>query len=533
LIFLISLVLVIGLAGSASAATKYFEDGDANNHLWSNRWNWADGNVPVAADNARFQINGSRCIIDANNTTAVCVYTRFPSSQTTDYIYLDIEGGTLTTTSHVTVGYSNDAWDITKDVYMTVKSGTVNCGGDLIVSYWGEGSLIVEGGTINVTGVVEVAKGTNADKGFTVHIQLDGGQINCTDFTHVRTYVPVSMDIGAGKMTITGDKVAKIQGYVGAGWMTAYHGRGSVDVSLVTGNTEVTGVPNLGVAWGPNPASAATGVYPGITQLTWGPGDWANKHTVYYGTSLDDVNALGTPVSVEQEANSYAVALVYGDTYYWRVDEVNDVTDANWPGTPWNFSTANYAVVDEIEYDDTNDLLLTWSGSGGATISLDAIVDEDSVSTASMKFGYVGNSVAERTFDPVMDMKTYAIEGLDIAFAGTLGNAVERMYVGLEDEDTNYAEVAFEDGGALAETAWTQWTVALANFEFDGVDLTKIKKLYIGFGPGASGSGTVYFDDIRAYPCRGGGGADINDDCVVNFGDFAELADQWLARQMF
>ena len=210
LIFLISLVLVIGLAGSASAATKYFEDGDANNHLWSNRWNWADGNVPVAADNARFQINGSRCIIDANNTTAVCVYTRFPSSQTTDYIYLDIEGGTLTTTSHVTVGYSNDAWDITKDVYMTVKSGTVNCGGDLIVSYWGEGSLIVEGGTINVTGVVEVAKGTNADKGFTVHIQLDGGQINCTDFTHVRTYVPVSMDIGAGKMTITGDKVAKM-----------------------------------------------------------------------------------------------------------------------------------------------------------------------------------------------------------------------------------------------------------------------------------------------------------------------------------
>jgi hypothetical protein len=60
--------------------------------------------------------------------------------------------------------------------------------------------------------------------------------------------------------------------------------------------------------------------------------------------------------------------------------------------------------------------------------------------------------------------------------------------------------------------------------------------MYIGFGQRysaeAGGLGTVYFDDIRLYSARCvpefSSVADFTDDCLVNFGDFAMLADQWL-----
>ena len=50
-------------------------------------------------------------------------------------------------------------------------------------------------------------------------------------------------------------------------------------------------------------------------------------------------------------------------------------------------------------------------------------------------------------------------------------------------------------------------------------------------GPG--GSGVVYFDDIRLYPARCRAdviqpGADLNDDCVVDYLDLQIIANQWL-----
>jgi hypothetical protein len=51
---------------------------------------------------------------------------------------------------------------------------------------------------------------------------------------------------------------------------------------------------------------------------------------------------------------------------------------------------------------------------------------------------------------------------------------------------------------------WTEWSINLGQFRNQGVDLTKVDKLSIGFGDRANplpgGSGTVYFDNIRLYP---------------------------------
>ncbi len=82
------------------------------------------------------------------------------------------------------------------------------------------------------------------------------------------------------------------------------------------------------------PADGATDVLR-TTSLTWKSGAKAATHDVYFGTSLESVSnagrtdALGVLVSRGQDANSYdpPARLDLGQTYYWRIDEVNAAPD--------------------------------------------------------------------------------------------------------------------------------------------------------------------------------------------------------------
>jgi hypothetical protein len=90
---------------------------------------------------------------------------------------------------------------------------------------------------------------------------------------------------------------------------------------------------------------------------------------------------------------------------------------------------------------------------------------------------------------------------------------------------------------------WTEWNIALNMFESNNADLTltAIETLYIGFGDRnntseAGGIGTVYFDDIRLYKptcvpwarTLGFAKLDMNNDCVIDFGDVKVMAGDWL-----
>jgi hypothetical protein len=52
---------------------------------------------------------------------------------------------------------------------------------------------------------------------------------------------------------------------------------------------------------------------------------------------------------------------------------------------------------------------------------------------------------------------------------------------------------------AVNSSAWTEWKIPLSSFT--GVNLSKVKKLYIGGGgrqiPVPTGTGRFYIDDIR------------------------------------
>jgi predicted protein tyrosine phosphatase len=109
--------------------------------------------------------------------------------------------------------------------------------------------------------------------------------------------------------------------------------------------------PEVGGASNPSPISGETYV-PRDVVLSWTPGEYAVKHDVYFGTACEDVNhatrtnPLGVLANRDQDANKYDPPgrLEFGQTYCWRVDEVNAAPDSTiFPGVLWSFTVEPFA----------------------------------------------------------------------------------------------------------------------------------------------------------------------------------------------
>ena len=111
---------------------------------------------------------------------------------------------------------------------------------------------------------------------------------------------------------------------------------------------------------------------------------------------------------------------------------------------------------------------------------------------------------------------------------------------GVALEDTTGTDAVMPYDGSMNDITleeWKLWRISLQDFV--DVDLANVKSIAIGFGvrgntttPG--GVGTVYFDDIRVYPCRPGGlAADFNGDCVVDLRDVAIFVDSWCDKSLW
>ena len=78
------------------------------------------------------------------------------------------------------------------------------------------------------------------------------------------------------------------------------------------------------------------------------------------------------------------------------------------------------------------------------------------------------------------------------------------MYVALSNNNGPTAVVYHDNPDATLINKWTQWNIPLQVFADQGVDLTKINAMSIGFGnknnPQPGGKGMMHFDDIRLYP---------------------------------
>ena len=117
--------------------------------------------------------------------------------------------------------------------------------------------------------------------------------------------------------------------------------------------------------------------------LSWRPGDHAASHDIYLGENYDDVkHGTGGTFVGNQERTFLVVGfpgfpypkdLVSGTTYYWRIDEVNDLhPESPWEGDVWSFMIAPrtaYAPepADGARFIDPN-VVLRWQEGFGAKL---------------------------------------------------------------------------------------------------------------------------------------------------------------------
>ena len=115
----------------------------------------------------------------------------------------------------------------------------------------------------------------------------------------------------------------------------------------------------------PKPASTATDVPLDVT-LTWTPGRQAAGHNLYLSASEQEV-IDGTALLDAVTNTEYGpLSLDYATTYYWRVDEVNDIEDpAVVEGDIWSFTTQEYIVIDDFELYDSNDNQIWYAWKDG------------------------------------------------------------------------------------------------------------------------------------------------------------------------
>jgi len=94
------------------------------------------------------------------------------------------------------------------------------------------------------------------------------------------------------------------------------------------------------------------------------------------------------------------------------------------------------------------------------------------------------------------DWNQQGVTKLSLWFRGAPGNAAERMFVALNGNAVAY----HADSAATQIAVWTEWVIELQTFADQGMDLTNVSTITIGFGtknsPAAGGTGQMLFDDI-------------------------------------
>ena len=280
-----------------------------------------------------------------------------------------------------------------------------------------------------------------------------------------------------------------------------------------------------GAVGNPKPANAATGVSM-VTKLTWTPATNAASSQLYFGTDRDAVyNA--TAASPEYKGSKARGSethdpgkLAWKTKYYWRVDQVYSQTPTQpVKGLVWNFTTADFISVDDFEsYNDINEgeagsnrIYLVWidgygtTNNGAVVGNLNPPFAEQGVvhgGAQSMPYAYDNNQKTSEATLTLVSPRNWTEEGvsqLSLWFFGSPANAAERMYVAL-----NGNAVVYNDNPDAAKTGkWTQWVIPLNAFSDQGVNLTSVNTITLGFGtknsPKAGGTGKVLFDDIALY----------------------------------
>ena len=237
------------------------------------------------------------------------------------------------------------------------------------------------------------------------------------------------------------------------------------------------------LASAPSPADEATDVPRDLT-LGWTPGEFAAGHDVYLGTSADDVNnasranPLDVLVSQGQGARTYdAGRLELGQTYYWRVDEVNAAPDSTiFTGEVWSFT------VEPLAY-PIQGIVATSNGDSDAglgpenTVNGSGLNDDDTHSTVAtdMWLALPGGETPVWVlyeFDRVYKLREMQIWNYNVQFEPMLGFGLKNVTV--EYSTDGAAWTVLGDVELVQATARSDY-LANSIVDFDGQAVRYVK----------------------------------------------------------
>jgi len=179
-----------------------------------------------------------------------------------------------------------------------------------------------------------------------------------------------------------------------------------------------------------------------------------------------------------------------------------------------------YVTIDDFEsYNDldpsdpeSNRIFDTWldgydnPATNGSVIGYDnpPYVERSIVHGGMQSMPYFYNNLfkfskAELPLSPPQDWTEEGAGVLSLWFRGDKANTPAPMSVVLNASSPVY----HDNPNAARIDTWTGWTIDLQEFAAQGVNLTNVNTISIGFGDRnnikAGGSGLVFFDDIRLY----------------------------------
>ncbi|MFC1794901.1 hypothetical protein ACFL3Q_15100, partial [Planctomycetota bacterium] len=297
-----------------------------------------------------------------------------------------------------------------------------------------------------------------------------------------------------------------------------------------------------GAAENPDPSNDTTSVEMNAI-LSWAPTDHATSHRIYFGTDKEIVSNADTS-SLEYKGTQMLGTesfdpgiLLWDTTYYWRVDEVNSNNPDNpLSGSVWSFTTGDFFLIDDFEDYSIGSNEIWWSWKDGIGYSNhptkppyagngtgSRIGDETTRTTAgdfriheghqSMPFRYDNDKVGFLKYSEVTmtltsprDWTENGIKTLSIWCVSdwdwdrdVSANDAEAMYIIL-----NGSTVVYHNDPFITQTYnWMEWRIDLQKYEDQGIDLTNVQTIGIGFGdrdnPQPGGKGLMSFDDIRIY----------------------------------
>ncbi len=256
----------------------------------------------------------------------------------------------------------------------------------------------------------------------------------------------------------------------------------------------------------PQPASGTTGVKPDVA-LSWRAGREAVSHSLYIGTDLNALSLAGS----SNVATYTPSGLGLSTKYYWRVDEVNTAEAiSTWASSVWNFTTADYVTIDDMEsYNDVDKKVFeTWTdgysspSTNGCIIGYDQAAggtfnDTTTVHSGkqSMPFSFSNStapmSEAKLAFATAQDWSLYGIKTLSLWFYGASTNSAVQLYVTVNNTQILYNGSA----DSLQRARWNQWNVDLSTVP--AATLKSVSSLTIGVS--GAGTGKLLIDDVRLY----------------------------------